>query len=448
MESRVRGVWWVAAALVIAEGLFHEAGAIPAFSRKYDIDCTHCHSLPPALNAFGDTFRAQGFRMAGLEERLPEELRDQVRKEDPEDLPPSYWPLSARVVMGYRYQSLDHQDTDRGEAQVKTRTSGVERFKLMMGGLLTDTVSFYVTYLPTVTNIALDSSDPQDGELEFAWIRLNDLSGLELDVTLGSFELDVPVSRYRRHSLSTYPIYGYFPDGSAAADDPETTLDWSQRQLGAAVSGRDPWWGLEASLALVNGTNGHADSNTAFDYYLRVARPLADHRVGGFLYLGTAATDFQFTPAGDPIAGTGSGNEPFYRLGVDGSFLVQAPLRLQGLVLYGHDSSGLFNGSDPQSATFAGGFLELQYDLLAEWSSILILRYDFVRNFDQGDALTDQKTGNLDGATVAARYRMFETSRLALLFHGEYSHVNTKLTSVDGNDQIDNRMTVAFDLML
>jgi hypothetical protein len=164
--------------------------------------------------------------------------------------------------------------------------------------------------------------------------------------------------------------------------------------------------------------------------------------------LGTASTDFQFTPAGDPIEGTGLANQTFYRVGADGHLLAAPPLRLLALALYGSDSSGLFNGSDPQTATYVGGFLEAQYDLLKDWSTMLVFRYDIIRNLDQGDATTDQKKGDLDGTTVAARYRMLETTRLALLFHGEYSHVKTKLTSVDGNDQTDNRLTLAFDLML
>ncbi|MEW6682331.1 MAG: hypothetical protein AB1451_05310 [Nitrospirota bacterium] len=449
MVDRLYWGWWMVVALVIAEGALREAGAVPAFTRKFDMDCSYCHSVPPALNDFGEAFRAHGYRMAGLEERLPEELRDQVRKEEPEDLPPSYWPLSARVVAGYGYTSQDHQDTDRGEAKIQTRTSGIERFDLMMGGLLTETVNFYVKYLPAVTNVALGPAEGQDGELESAWIRFNDLSpgGVPLNVKLGEFELDVPLSSARRLSLSDYPIYRYFPEGSSAADDPETTLDWSASQLGAEASGQAPW-GLAYSLALINGTNGNADSNKAFDFYLRVAKPLNEHRVGLFTYLGTASTDFQFTPAGDPIEGTGLANQTFYRMGADGQWLAAPPLRLFALALYGSDSSGLFNGSDPQTATFIGGFLEARYDLLQDWSTMLVFRYDIIRNLDQGDATTDQKTGDLDGTTVAARYRMFETSRLALLFHGEYSHVKTKLTSVDGNDQTENRLTLAFDLML
>jgi hypothetical protein len=450
MVERSGGVWWTVAALVILEGWLHEASAIPAFTRKFDMDCSYCHTIAPALNDFGDAFRSHGFRMTGLEERLPEELREQVRKEVPDDLPPAYWPLSARTIVGYGYRSRDHQDTDRGEAKVQTRTAGVERFKLMMGGLLTEDLNFYVTYLPTVTNIGLGSEERQDGELESAWIRFNDVplgSSVKVNLKLGSFELDVPVSRYRRYTLSSYPIFGYFPAGSPAADDPQTALDWSERQLGAEVAGRAPW-DLSYSLALINGTNGHADSNKAFDYYLRVSKPLTDHRVGGFLYWGTAPTTFQFTPTGDPIPGTGSANHAFYRLGVDGDFLLDAPLRLKALALYGSDSAELFNGTSPRTATFAGGVLEAQYDLLKDWAMMLVFRYDMIRNFDQGDADTEERKGDLDGATVAARYRLVETNRLALLFHGEYSHVKTKLITIDGSDQTDNRMTVAFDLMM
>jgi hypothetical protein len=450
--------WGVVLALVIVDGLWHGAWAIPAFTRKFDLPCRQCHTIPPTLNDFGESFRTNGYRMDGLTENLPEALREQVRKELPEDMHPAYLPLSARAVMGYQYRSRDHQDTDLGEAKIQTRTSGLERLDLMAGGLLTKDVNFYVTYQPAVANADLDTSTGQDGHVESAWIRFNDLpvGGSKLNLKVGAFELDVPISRYRRYTLSTYPIFGYFPAGSAAADDPKTTLDWSRAQLGGEVSGQGPW-NTSLSVALINGTNGHADSNKAFDYYLRGTLPVAENRYGAFLYWGTAASDFQFTPAGDPIAGTGMSNHTFYRAGVDGDFKVHvAPLRVLGLLEYGRDSAGLFGGSDPQDAAFGGGYVEVQYDLRKERSLMGVLRYDIIRNsgrflflnFGQGDATTDSKTGDLDAITLAARYDLIETTRLALIIHGEYSHEKTKGTSVDFHDETDNRMTVAVDLML
>jgi hypothetical protein len=445
---------WIGAvmiAVVIADGWWNDAKAIPAFTRKFDVSCRQCHTIPPALNDVGETFRANGNRMAGLEEPMPAEAPEQVRKELPEEVHPAYWPLSARTIFGYSYRSRDHYDTDLGEAKIQTRGAGTEQLDLLLGGLLTQDINFFVRYQPAVTNADLEApeGDGQAGELDAVWIRLNDIAigtSLKVNLKFGTFELDVPASRYRRHTLSTYPIYGYFPTGSAAADDPETSLDWGRAQRGAEVSGRAPW-NLAYSLALINGTNGRADSNSAFDYYARVSRPLDEHRVGGFLYRGTAATNFQFTPTGDPISGTGQSNQTFYRLGVDGD-VRSAPLRVLALAEYGSDSAGLFGGSDPQTASFGGGFLEVQYDLLAERSWLWALRYDVIRNFSQGDATTDAKKGDLDGVTWAVRYDLVESSRLAVILHGEYSHAKTKATSVDGNDRTDNRYTVAIDLML
>jgi hypothetical protein len=457
MVGRSKGWKWIGAlivALVLAEGWWHHAGAIPAFARKFDVPCGQCHTIPPALNDAGEAFRAQGYRLIESSESgsdnapVAAEEPTAVAKDLPEGVERAYWPLSARTMFGYSYRSRDSQDTDLGEAKVQTRGSGTERLDLLLGGSLTQDMNFYVRFEPAVDNVDLGTPEGQNGELESAWIRLNDLriQDVKVNLKVGTFELDVPVSRYRRHTLTTYPIYAYFPSGSAAADDPDTTLDWSRAQRGGEVSGRAPW-SLSYSLALVNGTNGSGDSNNAFDYYLRVAGPVEDHRVGGFLYWGTAPTNFQFTPTGDPIAGTGQSNENFYRLGVDGD-IRSAPVRVLAMAEYGIDSKGLFGGSDPQDASFGGGFLEVQYDLLADWSLLWALRYDVIRNFDQGDATTDNKKGDLDGVTWAVRYDWVDTGSLAVILHGEYSHVKTKATSVDGNSQTDNRFTVAFDLML
>jgi hypothetical protein len=134
-------------------------------------------------------------------------------------------------------------------------------------------------------------------------------------------------------------------------------------------------------------------------------------------------------------------------VGLDGDLRL-TPIRLLFLGVYGSDSAGLFGGAEPQDAMFTGGFVEGRYDLLKDWNTILVARFDIIRNGTQGDALTEKKTGDLDGVTLAALYNLLESSRINLVVHAEYNHVTTKLTSVDGNDQNDNRFVVAFDLMM
>jgi hypothetical protein len=213
--------------------------------------------------------------------------------------------------------------------------------------------------------------------------------------------------------------------------------------------------GLRYAIAAINGANARADNNTALDYYGRVSRRFGDHRFGAFGYWGAAPTQFQqrLDSSGSPvdILGTGTANKTFSRLGLDGDVRV-APLRLLFVGVHGSDSKDLFGLATPQEAAFNGGFVEAQYDLIKDWDTILVARYDIIRNSAQGDALTPKKTGDLDGVTLAARYNLLYTRRVNVVLHGEYSHVQTKLTSTlpvpGGNDQNDNRMMVAFDLMM
>ena len=453
-------------AVTAVTGVVRDASAIPAFTRKFDMDCSHCHTIAPGLNDFGETFRDYGHQIAGLADSLPDELREQAKKEDPEDLHPAYWPISLRAVLGYRQRSLDHQDTVPGEAKIKTRGSGIDRLELMWGGLLAKDVNFYVTYRPSVANTAfgepanvvrtVDAPGGQEGELESAWVRFDNLAGSPwLNLKLGSFEMDVPVSAHRRLTVSNYPIYGYFPSGSQAAADEETAVNWSEHQLGAELMGYNAS-GLRYAIAAINGTNAHADNNKTLDYYGRVSRRFGDHRFGAFGYWGAAPTQFQQQSVGGATAvdilGTGSETKTFYRLGLDGDLRV-APLRLLFVGVHGSDSKDLFlSAATRQEATFDGGFVEAQYDLIKDWDTILVARYDIIRNSAQGDASTPKKTGDLDGVTLAVCYNLLYTSRVNVVLHGEYSHVQTKLTSrlpiTDGNDQNDNRIMVAFDLMM
>src|SRR5512141_3165979 len=60
------------ASLLLAFLQVPTASAIPAFARKYQTSCQTCHIGFPKLNAFGEAFRLNGYRM-------PQETEEQIK---------------------------------------------------------------------------------------------------------------------------------------------------------------------------------------------------------------------------------------------------------------------------------------------------------------------------------------------------------------------------------
>lgn len=49
-------------------GSVEEAGAIPAFARKYEVNCNVCHAPVPRLNPYGERFMENGYQLPGTED--------------------------------------------------------------------------------------------------------------------------------------------------------------------------------------------------------------------------------------------------------------------------------------------------------------------------------------------------------------------------------------------
>jgi len=63
--------FWLAAGLILFDA--RPAGAVPAFSRKYQTSCQTCHAIFPKLNPFGQAFRLSGYH-------LPAETAEQIKQ--------------------------------------------------------------------------------------------------------------------------------------------------------------------------------------------------------------------------------------------------------------------------------------------------------------------------------------------------------------------------------
>src|SRR2546421_12548053 len=64
----------IIAALSMTSAVAAPAGALPKWTRQYDMPCSGCHSVPPRLNDFGKTFQANNFVMPGAQLTLRREV--------------------------------------------------------------------------------------------------------------------------------------------------------------------------------------------------------------------------------------------------------------------------------------------------------------------------------------------------------------------------------------
>src|SRR5437763_10489833 len=85
--------------LVLLPVFTSSAHAIPAFARKYGLPCSACHEAWPKLNAFGQTFKDNGYQL----------MND---KDAPIWQQPAYWPVAMRITPNWHRNSIDRNGID------------------------------------------------------------------------------------------------------------------------------------------------------------------------------------------------------------------------------------------------------------------------------------------------------------------------------------------------
>ncbi len=446
------------------------AFAIPAFARKYNFVCSMCH-VPsfPKLNDFGNQFRDKGYQL-NTEEELPTW----------EGLSRGYWPVAFRTTTGYQFQSTSGlPDSLSASTNVKATsgTFGFTGLDILSFGILARDISFGIVYVPQLASSGFGTQDPalpEPGDLEAVFIRLDNLFGSSLlNLKVGKYELDLPFSVKRSPTLNTdFLIYTYMsgvpvlggqttlPDSGGNQVTPNT-FALSDNHLGAELFGIKESFGgyLRYSLNALSNSDLNKDATgggRALQLYGHVTQSFGGYgivtgqRVGLLGMYGQAPTR---ASAAGTSGGTGEGNKPFWRVGVDLSTTWGKQLNLFGAWMFAKDSKDLFanSGATPtpgstfQDAKWHGGFVEADYNPAQFPKWLLIYRYDRIANTKQPDTGFVGNFNNVQQHTVAARYNFHFSNRTDIAAHLEYSNVRDKLTAAAGGDQLQQTFLAGFD---
>lgn len=266
MSAHARWTGIAGVALLAVSEIGSAKVTIPAFARKYGVSCSLCHSPAPKLNAFGETFGANGFEF-----QPGEEPRDTVATGDPLLRLQRVLPLAIRYDAYLRLQSSPKNGQNTTDFQMPWV------IKLLSGGQVADKVSYYLYFLM--------SERGEVAGLEDAYLQFTDIAGSGVSLMVGQFQVSDPL--FKRELRLQYEDYQPYRVrvGQASAD---LTYD---RGFMALYS---PWTGGDLTVEIVSGRGLVAasdsrqfDADNGKSAILRFSQELGPVRLGAFGYRGS-----------------------------------------------------------------------------------------------------------------------------------------------------------------
>lgn len=314
----------IAAAVLALPILPRDAGAIPAFARKYRTTCSTCHAPFPRLTPFGETFAANGFVLPGAPPL------DTIATGDPMLI------LMRDVPLAVRFDAYVQAQSRARNGRVVADLQTPWLLKLLSGGEIADDISYYFYFFLA-----------ERGEvagIEDAYLQFTDVGGSGVSVLAGQFQVSDPLfKRELRLEYEDYQPYR-FRVGDALAD---LTYD---RGFMAVFSPRE---GMDVALQVVNGV-GLTEGGDRRQYDIddpktvaaRLSQDVGPVRLGGFLYAGREEHDEVR-------------NDILY-LGPDATIALGAKAELNLQYLRRRDDNPFFLASEPDdNTTVDAGFAEL-----------------------------------------------------------------------------------------
>jgi hypothetical protein len=290
-------------------GSIPDAEAIPAFARKYQVNCHVCHTRQPRLNPFGERFLENGYQMPGTEDGgIVAKLK--------------YGDLTLDQVSNYLGVLFATSGVEHTEFKREIEGSGDQTelgtpaiLRMFTVGTVTNNVGFFVD----MTTIFGESSD---FELGRAFITLNNLGGMNWGhLRVGRFDpsaffsmaqarpqfvpvgpkLASPFGEFSTPTVNRWALtqsaeaskfYGLFDRSGTAIQPWEPTLFNSAEEVGIDIHGRPFGDWFLYQVGILNGGNERAgDSNNSKDWYVMTRFDYAQSHdfsanISGFAFIG------------------------------------------------------------------------------------------------------------------------------------------------------------------
>ena len=393
---------------------------MPAYSRKYHLQCSACHTRFPRLNTYGERFLENGYQLPGTEDggllgkaRMGELALDDVKN------------YLGFQIEGHPLRAVQQTGRPGGQPVKDDIEFGFpEEFELFATGTLAKNISFYLEF-------EHEPNDSNSGvNLEVASVIFSNLGRHQMaNLRVGRFDLStffsLPAQRlmitnvdaeqgsagaFQMPTVTRLALIpsalsanysGLFTRSGKSIGTTDRSLYNAESEVGIDIYGRPfgDWFFYQAGL--VNGPGeSSSDSNKNKDWYVMTRFDYARSNyfaanVSGFAYIGNKNVKL-----------ANQQDVSWSRYGVS------ANVRYKMVDIYGaytwNKISGLSGASAAGFDSTASG-LTIEADVLVSDDTMFSLRYD---NSDAGGDLATRTSSSL--GTVQVRHYLFPNLSISL----------------------------------
>lgn len=410
----------------ISAASVHTAEAIPAFARKYTLDCAACHTAPPRLNTFGERFLENGYQLPGTEDGgiTGKKNLDNLSLDDVANY--TGVRLRGNVLRSHNFTQQNPPTAEPGTAHNNSEFGFPEIFSLFTAGALTKNIGFFAEL---ESNLEESSTG-----IERAFLTFNNLGGHNVaTIRVGRIDpsatfsfstlrqqlefvgesMNASTNRVQRAGLfplaASAKFYGLRNRSGTAISPYAPSLYNAVAETGIEVRGRPfgDWFMYQAGI--LNGANEtFGDSNKGKDFYGAVRFDYArsanfSASLSAFAYLGNSNATV--------LTGAGQADVNWHRYGM------AAHVRYKMFDLYGmytldriaHVPTAALANFD----TSASG-LSVALDTYVTDRTLLSLRYD---NMDAGGDLSQRTSQSFAGVQI----KQYVRSNVALFARNDFN---------------------------
>jgi len=386
--------------------------AMPVFARQYDMTCAVCHSAYPRLNAFGEQFRDNNYRLSNWREKTTVDTKDGMLAL------PKFPPLAFRAqtfVQGRQGREVNGTYTGFTDNNAEADFQTPYLIKLLSSAPLSDHITYYFY------GIFAEKGENGITLIEDAWFRHDDAFGSKIGTLLGQFQVsDLMFPRETRLTFQDFMAYrmaGITYDRGVIFDRAFGPVNLAF----GAVNGNGITDNFTVNSPGYRRADHMFDNDTHKNLFGRIGMDIGPVNVGLF---GLSGQQMSRSNTLGTVAGTRDTDKRI--AGIDLSGSIGAKTHWFTQVLW-NNWQGFLDSNPAQDYRWWGGFAGVDYIHSDRWAFSLLYNYADAKDFENSGTIFEGI--NINTLTVNTSYYFMRNVKGVIELTGDFQKETASFTA-------------------